>query len=64
MEFAANSAGLAATKASNAATTPSFDGVDYRMSATVIFEIVESNQTQKHVDLRHSSNRTLLILPR
>ena len=43
MEFAADSAGMAGTAAANAAITPSFDEVDYRMSVTVIFEIVESN---------------------
>jgi len=43
LEFATDSAGIAETTAANAAITPSFDGVDYRMSVTVIFEIVESN---------------------
>ena len=43
MEFAADSAGMEETAAANAAITPSFDEVDYRMSVTVIFEIVESN---------------------
>ena len=43
MEFAADSVGVAETTATNTAITPSFDEVDYRMSVTVIFEIVESN---------------------
>ena len=43
MKFAADSAGIEGTAAANAATTPSFDEVDYQMSVTVVFEIVESN---------------------
>ena len=43
MKFAADSAGIEGTAAAGAATTSSFDEVDYRMSVTVVFEIVESN---------------------
>ena len=41
--FAAHSASIAKTTTANAAITHSFDEVDYLMSATVIFEIVDSN---------------------
>ncbi len=43
LEFAADSARMEGTAAANAAITPSFDEVDYRLPVTVIFEIVESN---------------------
>ena len=43
MEFAADSVGFAETTASNAGITLSFDEVNYFLSVTVIFEIVESN---------------------
>ena len=43
IESAANKASIAKTTTANAAITHSFDEVDYQMSATVIFEIVDSN---------------------
>ena len=43
IELAAHNASIEETTTANAAITHSFDEVDYRISATVILEIVDSN---------------------